>query len=196
MRPLVMDFRSDKIARASVDQFMFGPSLLINPVTKPSATSRQVYLPEKSAWIDFWTGESLSGGQTIQAAAPIARLPIFVRAGSILPYGPTVDYADEKLSAPIELRIYPGADADFTLYEDEGDSYDYERGSFATVDMHWDDTKGVLTVGSRKGSFQGMSVERQFQVVRVRPGHGIGVAPTEKPDAVLTFKGQPIMVHP
>lgn len=195
MRPLVMDFRNDAQAREISDQFMFGPALLVNPVTHPGAQERPVYLPLGNRWIDFWTGNSLTGGQTIQAAAPIQTIPLYVRAGSILPYGPTVQYANQRLDAPIELRVYPGADGDFTLYQDEGDNYDYEHGAYATIALHWDDKAGMLTIGARHGSFPGMQAQRTFRIVHVRPGHGAGLQPTDKPDAVIVYKGQETSVR-
>jgi alpha-D-xyloside xylohydrolase len=195
MRPLVMDFREDKIARHSPDQFLFGPSLLINPVTQPGTIARSIYLPAKTTWIDFWTGKSLAGGQTITADAPVAITPVYVRAGAIIPYGPTVDYADEKPNAPVELRIYPGADGDFTLYEDQGDSYDYEHGAYATVDLHWDDATSTLSIGARQGTFPGLIAERTFRVVRVKSGQGAGIEPTEKADAELIYQGRSMSVH-
>lgn len=195
MRPLVMDFRQDKIARRSWDQFLFGPSLLINPVTQPGATLRSVYLPLNTEWIDFWTGKHFAGGQTITADAPVAKMPIYVRAGAIIPYGPIIDFADEEPNAPIELRIYPGANGDFTLYQDEGDSYDYEHGSYATVSLHWDDATSTLNIGARQGAFPGMIAKRTFRIVRVKPGHGADVEPTEKPDVEVHYTGRSITVH-
>jgi alpha-D-xyloside xylohydrolase len=127
MRPLVMDFCQDTNVYDIADQYLFGPALMVCPVTRPGATNRSVYLPSGAQWIDFWTGRTFSGGQQIETTAPIQTLPLFVRAGSIIPYGPNVQYASAK-SDPIELRIYPGADGHFVLYEDEGDNYDYERG--------------------------------------------------------------------
>src|SRR5277367_83039 len=123
MRALAMDFRTDTRALNIGDQFMFGPALLVNPVTEPGATTRRMYLP-KAQWYDFWTGRSTTGGTTIEAAAPIDRMPLYVRAGSIVPMGPDVEYAAEKPADPIELRIFPGASGSFTLYEDENDNYD------------------------------------------------------------------------
>ena len=135
MRPLVMDFRNDPQTQEIGDQFMFGPALLVNPVTDPGVNTRRLYLPQ-GAWYDFWTGRRLQGGRFITAAAPLDILPLYVRAGSILPMGPIIQYADEKPTDPIELRIYRGADGDFTLYEDDGVTYDYEKGAYATIPIH------------------------------------------------------------
>ena len=138
MRPLVMDFRTDVRAQNIGDQFMFGPAFLVNPVTEPAATTRTLYLPQ-SKWYDFWTGSLITGNRTIEADAPLERLPLYIRAGSILPLGPDEEWSTEKPADPIELRIYQGADGDFTLYEDENDTYNYEKGAYATIPLHWDD---------------------------------------------------------
>ncbi len=133
MRALVMDFPSDRHALDIPDQFLYGPALLINPVTQAGATQRSVYLPANTTWYDFWTGAQLAGGRAIQANAPLLTMPIYVRAGSIIPMGPRLQYTGEKPADPIELRVYRGADSNFTLYEDEGDGYSYEQGQHATI---------------------------------------------------------------
>jgi alpha-D-xyloside xylohydrolase len=172
---------------------MFGPALLVNPVTEPAADSRRVYLPE-AKWFDFWNGSSQQGGRAIDAAAPIDRLPLYVRAGSILPLGPKMEWSTEKPEDPIELRVYPGADADFTLYEDENDGYNYEKGVYATIPLHWDDAKHALTIGARKGEFPGMLQTRTFHFVLVRGHHGAGVSPEEKPDRVVQYAGKELTI--
>jgi len=195
MRPLVMDWRTDVQAQNTGDEYMFGPSILVNPVYIQGATSRSVYLP-KAAWYDFWTGEKLAGEQTIQAAAPLEKLPLYVRAGSILPLGPTVEWTTEKPEDPIELRIYPGADGDFTLYEDENDNYNYEKGAHATIAMHWDDAAHTLTIDPREGSFPGMLVKRTFRVVLIAPNHGTGIAMSATEEKVVHYTGEKISVQP
>ena len=157
--------------------------------------TRPVYLPAGTQWIDFWTGEPLTGGQTITADAPIDKIPLLVRAGSIIPMGPFIQYAAEKPADPVELRIYPGADGDFTLYEDENDNYDYEKGVYATITFHWDDAKRQLTIDDRKGSFPGMLNERTFDVVVVSKDHGTGVGITGNPDKVITYQGSQQVVQ-
>jgi alpha-D-xyloside xylohydrolase len=137
-RPLVMDFRKDPAVREIGDQFLFGPSILVSPVLREHATSRSLYLPAGADWFDFWTGKKMAGGVEIVADAPLDRIPLHVRAGAIIPLGPEIEYAGQATD-PIELRVYPGADGDFTLYEDEGDSYRYEQGAHATVAIHWDE---------------------------------------------------------
>ncbi|HVH85447.1 MAG TPA: glycoside hydrolase family 31 protein, partial [Terriglobales bacterium] len=138
MRPLIMDFSSDRAVVNIGDQFMFGPAMLVNPVTKQGETKRHLHLP-KAKWYDFWTGASIEGGESIDAAVPLDRLPLYVRGGSILPIGPALQYATEKPADAIELRIYPGADGDFTIYEDENDNYNCEKGTYALIPLHWDD---------------------------------------------------------
>jgi len=149
-----------------------------------------VYLPVGTQWIDFWTGEKLAGGQNITADAPIEKIPLLVRAGSIIPMGPFVQYAAEKPADPIELRIYPGADGSFTLYEDENDNYDYEKGVHATIVFHWHDAKRQLMMDDRVGSFPGMLQQRTFNVIVVGKDHGTGVDLTGQPDKTVFYDGQ------
>jgi alpha-D-xyloside xylohydrolase len=193
MRPLVMDFRADPKAQMVSDEFMYGPAFLVAPVTVPGRTSptRPVYLPAGTDWINFWTGEKFTGGQTVEAPAPLDQIPLYVRAGSIIPFGPEVQYADEKPADPIELRIYPGADGQFTLYEDEDDNYDYEKGVYATLPFTWSDHNQTLLVAARHGRFPGMLDKRTFQAVRVSTGHGTGMGPTDHPDVNVSYSGQP-----
>ena len=191
MRPLAMDFRLDTRAQNIGDQFMFGPALLVNPVTEPGATARHLYLP-KAKWYDFWTGHDTEGGRAVDSPAPLDRIPLFVRAGSILPMGPDLQYSTEKPADPIELRLYPGADGEFTIYEDENDNYDYEKGAYATISLHWDDAQQRLTIGDRQGSFPGMLEKRTFHIVKVGPNHGAGIDATEQADKVVEYFGKQI----
>ena len=191
MRALVMDFPQDDTARESKDEFLFGPSLLVCPVTQPGATSRRVYLPSGTRWTDFWTGRGYKGGQTITASAPIDTMPLYVRGGSLVPLGPFLQYASEKPADPIELRVYRGANGAFTLYEDEGDSYRYEKGVRATIPITWDEPSQTLSLGTRIGKFPGMPVRRTFRVVWVRAGRGVGLE-AARPDTVLTYTGRPV----
>ena len=195
MRPLVMDWRTDARAQNTGDEYMFGPSILVNPVYIQGAASRSVYLP-KATWYDFWTGEKLAGEQTIQAAAPLEKLPLYIRAGSILPLGPTMEWTTEKPEDPIELRVYPGTDGDFTLYEDENDNYNYEKGAHATIAMHWDDAAHTLTIGSRQGSFPGMLAKRTFRIVLVQPNHGTGIAMSAEAEKTVNYSGEKISAQP
>jgi alpha-D-xyloside xylohydrolase len=189
MRPLVMDFRSDVTARNIGDQFLFGPAILVNPVTEQGVTTRHLYLPNAD-WYDFWNGERQTGGHYIDAPAPLSRIPLYVRAGSIIPLGPDLQFAGEKPADPIELRVYPGADGDFELYEDQNDGYAYEKGVHATIPVHWDNAAHRLTIGQRQGSFPGMLENREFRVVFVGNGHGTGIDPTVQPDQTVRYSGQ------
>jgi len=191
MRALPLEFSFDAGSRNVADQFMFGPSLLINPVTTEGAKQRSLYLPSGSDWVDFWTGKRIGGGGTITADAPLETMPIYAKAGSIVALGQRVELAATK-SDPIELRIYTGSDADFTLYEDEGDNYDYERGVSSLIPFHWDSKTQRLTIGDRRGSFPGMQEHRTFHAVVVREGHGTGVSPTSEPDTVIEYDGKGI----
>jgi alpha-D-xyloside xylohydrolase len=194
MRPLVMDFRHDVNAQNIGDQFMYGPAILVNPVTEPGANSRHLYLPS-AKWYDFWTGASAEGGKFVDAPAPIERMPLYVRAGSIIPLGPEEEYSTQKPADPIELRIYPGEDGDFTVYEDENDSYNYEKGQYATIPIHWNDASRVLTVGERKGSFPGMLENRTFNIVFVSSDHGTGVESLQNPDRAVQYSGREVSVQ-
>lgn len=189
MRPLAMDYRTDTRALNIGDQFMFGPALLVNPVTEPGATTRRMYLP-KGSWYDFWTGRRVDGGAMIDAAAPIDRMPLFVRAGSIVPMGPDVEYASEKAADPMEIRVYPGANGSFVLYEDEGDNYNYEKGAHATIRFDWDEAAKKLTIGERAGTFPGMLEHREFHIVLIGENHGAGIEPTERAYFVLKYSGK------
>lgn len=189
MRALVIDFPADRNALDIPDEFMFGPALLVNPVTHAGATSRAVYLPAGTTWYDFWTGASFKGGQTTTAHAPLETMPLYVRAGSIIPMGPELQYTSERPADPIELRIYAGADGQFTIYEDDGTTYRYEKGEHATISFAWNDVSHTLAIGARVGSFDGMLKERSFRIVRVGSGHGAGEGLTETPDRVVRYDG-------
>ena len=195
MRPLVMDFRTDVRAQNIGDEYLFGPAILVAPVTEPGATQRRIYLPS-AKWYDFWTGAAQDGGAAVDVAAPLDRMPLLVRAGSILPLGPDIEFAADKSNDPIELRVYRGADGDFALYEDENDTYDYEKGVFATIPLHWDDAKQTLTVGDRAGKFPGMPATRTFHIVFVHENHGVGGDLTASPDKTVQYAGKALTVAP
>jgi alpha-D-xyloside xylohydrolase len=172
------------------------PSILAaEKVPEDRPQTRPVYLPARSRWFDFWTGDLLKGGRTITAAAPIDRIPLLVRAGSIVPMGPFVQYAAEKPGDPLEIRIYPGANATFSLYEDENDNYDYEKGVFSTIRFLWNDATQTLVIGTRNGSYPGMPESRVFNLVLVRPGHGVGIGDDAVPDAVVPYHGHTFAVR-
>ncbi len=177
LRALPFDFRTDPAIFDIADQFMFGPAFLVNPVTEPMyfaagstvldgvSKTRLVYLPKGGDWYDFWTGQRYVGGQTICADAVLDTLPLYVRGGSIVPMGPDITYADEQPNAPLELRIYLGQDGTFTLYDDEGDNYNYEDGHFSLIRLTWDDAAGRLTLHNRQGSYPGMPGSREFRII-------------------------------
>lgn len=195
MRPLVMDFAADHRTWNIGDEFLFGPSILVSPVTEQGAATRHLYLPAGSRWTDFWTGATVAGGGAIDAPAPLDRIPLFVRAGSILPMGEDVEYAQENPAGPVEIRVYPGADADFALYEDEGDNYDYEKGSFAIIPLHWSDATQQLTIGERQGSYPGMPKVRALRFVLVAEGRGAGPDLAPNADQRVTYSGQRVVMH-
>jgi alpha-D-xyloside xylohydrolase len=187
MRHLVFDFQKDTSVYGISDQFMYGPALLINPVTATGATSRSVYLPA-GTWYNFWTGATATGGSKSTVDAPLSQIPIFVRAGSIVPMGPKIQYATESAD-PLEVRIYKGANGTFTLYEDEGDTYNYETGKYSTIQFSWDDAAGKLTVGARQGSYADMPTNRTFNIVWVGANHGSGIDVTATADQTIKYDG-------
>jgi len=214
MRALVMDFAGDKQALDINDEYMFGKSLLVCPVTRPmyskisvqgndttrvedfsTTKNKEVYLPQGTEWYDFWTGDKVEGGQMINKEAPIDIIPLYIKAGSILPIGSHVQYATEKKWDNLEIRVYEGADGRFTLYEDEGDNYNYEKGGYSTITFTWNDTEKTLTINKREGSFPGMLNERIFNLVLVSKNKGNGMNKPVKYDKVVTYKGQKIVIN-
>jgi len=157
--------------------------------------SRNVYLPSGNSWFDFWTGKNFTGGNTIKADAPIEIMPLLVKAGSIIPMGPFLQYSTEKPADPIELRIYPGADGKFVLYEDENDNYNYEKGIYSTIEFNWNDTKKILTISDRLGKFPGMLEKRTFNIVLVKENYGIGVGIFQQPDKSVQYNGNKLEIN-
>jgi alpha-D-xyloside xylohydrolase len=194
MRGLVMDFRHDAEVLDIADQYMFGPALLVSPVYEQGATSREVYLPSGTGWYDFWSGKHLDGGQRIDAPAPYDALPLYARAGSIVPMGPELQYTGEKPADPLTLWVYTGADAAFELYEDDGVSYDYEQGVFATIPISWDESAATLRIGPRTGSFPGMLEEREIRVVFVSPETPVGHSPEVPTAKVVSYDGGAVSI--
>jgi alpha-D-xyloside xylohydrolase len=195
LRPLVMDFPTDVRAQNIGDEYEFGPALLVSPVTEPGATTKHLYLPA-AKWYDFWTGASLTGPRTLDTGAGIETIPLFVRAGSIVPMGPDVQYAMQKTEEPFEVRVYQGANGQFTLYEDEGDTYDYEKGIFATIPFSWDEGTQTLSIGERAGKFPGMAEARSFKIVFVKEGHGVGGQLTADANQTVQYSGKTVTVRP
>ena len=167
MRPMVMDFTADLNTRDLKDQYMFGTAFMAAPVYRYGARSRDVYFPGNEVWYDFYTGEAVDGGQTKNVAAPYERMPLFVRGGSIIPVGGKVQYASQPTDEPVTIYVYAGRDGSFNLYDDEGTNYNYEKGKYSVIPLKYDDKARTLTIGDRKGSFDGMKEKRDFNVVLV-----------------------------
>jgi alpha-D-xyloside xylohydrolase len=196
MRTLPFDFRTDANARDQKTEFMFGSAFLVAPITAAGSAPRQVYLPAGATWYDFWTGATSNGGANVNATADIMSMPVFVKGGSIVPLGPNLQYTNEKQADTIELRVYPGANGSFTLYEDEGDSYNYETGKYATIPITYVDNPKNVIIGARSGTFTGMLQSRVFKVVYVGSGHGTGIAMTSNPDFTLNYSGAQVSCTP
>ena len=191
MRPLVFDYQSDANVFNIKDQFMFGPAFLVNPVITAGATSRSMYFPA-GTWYDFWTGATTTGGSRVTVTAPLSQIPLYVRAGSIVPMGPNIQYATQSID-PLEIRIYKGQGGTFTLYEDEGDTYNYETGQYSLIPFTWNESTQQLTIGARTGSYTGMPSNRTFNVVWVGANHGVGVDVTAA-DEVVKYDGSAMVV--
>ena len=188
MRGLPMDYPSDPEVRDLSDQWMFGPALMPCPVYEYQARSRSVYLPE-GGWYDFYTGEFLPGGQRFEAQAPYERIPLYVRAGSIIPVGPDMEWSDQKPADDLLLLVYAGADACFTLYEDDGLTYAYEKGAYSTIKLDWCDATRTLTIGERKGSWPGMPAERVFRVAVIDSANPAAYNPDMAGAASIEYEG-------
>ncbi|MCR4764867.1 MAG: DUF5110 domain-containing protein [Bacteroidaceae bacterium] len=174
MRPLVMDFTADKQVYNIGDQYMFGPAFMVAPVYKYGDRTKDMYFPAGDGWFDFYTGKFIQGGQQLTVEAPYEHIPLYVKAGSIVPFGPDIQYAMEKQPDVITLYVYGGADGDFTLYEDEGANYAYEQGKCATISFHYNDADGKLSIADREGDFPGMLQQRIFKVVKVTKEKPVG----------------------
>jgi alpha-D-xyloside xylohydrolase len=149
-----------------------------------------VYLPSGQGWYDLYTGKYFKGGQTIKADAPYEKTPVYVKEGSIVPTGPELQYTSEKPADPITLFVYTGKNASFSLYEDEGTNYNYEKGAFATVDFNYDEKTKTLTVGDRKGSFKGMLENRTFKIVVITPKSAKALDFNQKANHSITYNGK------
>jgi alpha-D-xyloside xylohydrolase len=189
-----MDFPADERAHDVRDQYLFGHSFMVAPVHQHGARARDVYLPAGTGWYDFNSGTVHEGGRTVTVAAPLARMPVFVRAGSIVPTGPEIQYTAENPQGPITLLVFTGADGRFELYEDDGVSYGYERGEFSRIPLSYDDAAGKLTIGARTGRYAGMSQRRVIRVRWIGPG---AAAPSDfnaKADNSLDYDGAEVVV--
>lgn len=214
MRPLVMDFAHDRKAILLDDEYMFGKNILVCPVTEPLYTKKvegnkgvttvpdvakasapvKVYLPKGSQWIDFWTNETVAGGQEIQRECPVDILPLYIKAGSILPLGPKVQYATEKKWDNLDICVYPGANGEFVLYEDEFDNYNYEKGMFSTIKFSWDDASRTLTISDRNGEYPKMLKRRNFRITLMQPGKQSAETIMVKADKKVNYSGKKLVV--
>jgi alpha-D-xyloside xylohydrolase len=221
MRALPFDFMNDSATYNINNQYMFGPSFLVNPVVEPlyylpnsikvegsiapdantntkleaksNFYTRSVYLPKGTLWFDFWTGKIYEGGNSVTADASFETMPLFVKAGSIIPMGPFIQYSTEKTD-PLEIRIYPGADGKFTLYEDENDNYNYEKGVYSLIEFNWNNALKTITISDRKGEFPGMLNKRKFEIVLVNENSGIGIE-TQAISKAIDYSGKKMEVN-
>lgn len=197
MRALNLEFGNDANCSNVSDEYLYGRSFLVAPKLEELSVSdnRTVYLPAGTNWIDFWTGEHLQGGTSVQKATPLDILPLYVKAGSIVPWGPQVEYSGEKNWDNLEIRIYPGANGSFVLYEDETDTYNYEKGLYSEIPFTWDDTTNELVIGKRNGRFDGMLEKRTFHIVYVTPKNGAGDAASSYIDKMASYSGEEIRIN-
>lgn len=205
MRPLFMDFPQDTAAISRSNEFLFGPAFLVAPVTQPFYVSKKdgtaevdfdktqkwtVYLPERTVWYNFWTGEKIQGGGNAGCEAPIDQIPLYVQAGSIIPMGPVIQYAGQKPDSILEVRIYPGKDGRFILYEDENDGYGYQKGIQSTIRFEWNDQNNTLTIKKRKGRYPGMLKKRVFRILKVDNGSIKGGKRVKNKGILIQYKGK------
>jgi alpha-D-xyloside xylohydrolase len=205
LRALIMDFPNDTLALDINDQYMFGKSILVSPVTTAmysgktrddlgTIKSRNLYLPAGTDWIDFWNGDKLKGGKSVSRETPVDIIPLYIKAGSILPLAPVFQYATEHKWDDLEIRIYPGANGNFTLYEDENDNYNFEKGIYSTIDFSWNDSRKTLTIDDRKGSFPGMLTKRNFNIVLPDKNRGCGEGAASSFNRTVAYDGKKIII--
>lgn len=195
MRPFVMDFADDSKALECRHSYMFGPSLLVAPVVYPGLKEASVYLPGNgTGWYDFWSGKKFNGGNTVSIPVSLEKIPLFVKEGSIIPLGEPKQHTGEKKDDVWEIRIYPGKNARYTVYEDEGTNYNYEKGQYSTFDLIWDDNSQTLTLSDRKGSFTNMVEQRKLRIVKVSSRKGTGMKVSGRADKTITYKGNQMVV--
>jgi len=194
MRGLVMDYPDDARARVIDDEYLFGRSLLVAPVTAYQARSRRVYLPGNGqGWYDFYSGKRYEGSQEITVDAPVDRIPVFVKAGAIVPIGPDEQYTGENPDAPLTLDIYAGRSGAYVLYEDDGTSEAYRSGAYSRIPISYDDATGAVTIGAREDKgYAGMPAKRTFRIRWMTPGRPLDLDGTA--DATVTWRGEPMTV--
>ncbi len=194
MRGLIMDFNGDKNVENIKDQWMFGPALMACPVGYYKARNRSVYFPKQNGWYDLYTGEYINGGQSLIVDAPYERIPVYVREGSIIPFGPEIQYSDEKAADHITLYVYAGRNGQFQLYEDEGVNYNYEKGKFSTIDINYDDASKTVTFGKRYGQFKGMLKKRTFNIVYITKDKAQGLNFSPQEGKLVDYSGKELKV--
>ncbi len=191
MRPLVMDFAADRQTWEIDDQYLLGPSIMVAPITEFMARTRQVYLPAGADWYDAATGARHAGGQTITVDAPRERVPLFVRAGAVIPLGELVQNTGENPQGPLTVHVFAGADGAFSLYEDDGADMGYTRGEFSRIPLVWHDNARQLAIGTREGSFPGMAEWREISVI-VHDGSTPGPVFDAGTESGLLYHGEPM----
>ena len=174
---------------------MFGRAILVSPVYEYGARQRKVYLPAGTAWYDFYTNRKLVGGRSVMAQSPLSRMPLFVREGAIVPVGPEIQYTGEKPDAPLTILVYTGHDGTFTLYEDEGTNYGYEKGALATIPFSYDEAKRELTIGRRAGEFPGMPRSRTFNIRWMSAGTPAATDFEARPDRSIPYAGETVVIR-
>jgi alpha-D-xyloside xylohydrolase len=194
MRALILDFNGDTAVNNIGDQYLFGPSLMVAPVYQYKARNREVYFPKTNGWYDFYSGKYVDGGQKLTVDAPYEHIPLFVKEGSIVPFGPEIQYTGQKPASEITLYVYTGKDGGFTLYEDEGVNYNYEKGACSTIPFKYDEQTGKLIIGDRNGSFNGMLEQRKFNVVWVSREKPASFDLNRKPDVMVNYDGKTVEV--
>ncbi|MDQ2862504.1 MAG: DUF5110 domain-containing protein [Bacteroidota bacterium] len=194
MRGLVMDFPNDKNVININDEYLFGNSFLVNPVCTFNATNRQVYLPAGTGWYNLYNGKYQDGGVTISADAPFSRMPVFVKEGSIIPFGPAMQYATQKKADTISLFIYTGKNASFTLYEDDDTTYNYEKGKYASIAFNYDENSKELTIQNRQGNFPGMLQKRFFNIYWVKKDKPVELNFDKKYNTQIWYAGKKTLI--
>ncbi|GHU68311.1 hypothetical protein FACS189413_04880 [Bacteroidia bacterium] len=194
MRGIFMDFPNDTIAQNINNQYFFGKSILVAPVTEAQTKESKIYLPYTNFY-DFWTGEKISGGRYITKQTPMDILPLYICEGSIIAMGKSMQYATQHPADTLEIRVYTGKDAEFTLYEDENDNYNYEKGAYSTVQFRWNEKEQTLTIGKSSGSFPGMLQKRIFNIVFINENRGIGDQLSKTVDQTVEYSGEEIKIQ-
>ena len=193
MRSLIMDYGDDKNVLEIDDQYMFGPSILVAPVVAYKARNRDVYLPNGNGWYDFYSGTYYNGATKITTEAPLERIPLFVKEGAILTFGPEIEYTMESID-PLTVYVFTGADGSFSLYEDEGINYNYEDGEFSKIPFTYTESEKTLKIGARDGSYEGMPETRTIHVVWVNKDAQTGVDFQKAPSTTVEYNGTEQMI--